>query len=54
MKNLKKWASSHEDYFLKILFTLSHYRIAKDNEFRDLLSRPLMHIDERGKLVLMV
>jgi hypothetical protein len=51
MRNLKKRASSHDDHFLKILFTLSRCRIAEDNGSGDLLSRSQMHIDERDKVV---
>jgi hypothetical protein len=46
MKNLKKWASSHEDRFPKTLFALSRCRIAEDDDFGDLLSWSRMHIDE--------
>jgi hypothetical protein len=38
MKNLKKQVSSHEDHFLKILFTLSQCKIVEDDGSGDLLS----------------
>jgi hypothetical protein len=52
MKNLKKWASSHEDHFPKILFTLSRRRIVEDDGFEYLLFRSQMHVDKRDKVVL--
>jgi hypothetical protein len=54
MKNLKKRASSREDRFPKILFALSRCRIAKDDDFGDMLSRSQMHIDERDEVALAV
>jgi hypothetical protein len=51
MKNLKKRVNSREDRF-KTLFTLSRYRIAKDDGSKDILSRSWMHVDERDEVVL--
>jgi hypothetical protein len=45
-----KRASSREDRFSKTLFALSRCRIAEDDRFRDLLSRSLMHVDERDEV----
>jgi hypothetical protein len=50
--NLKKQANSHEDHFPKTLFTLFRCRIDEDDGFRDLLSRPQMHIDEQDEVAL--
>jgi hypothetical protein len=52
VKNFTKRASSREDRFSKILFTLSRCRIAKNDDSRDLLSRSQMHIDERDEVAL--
>jgi hypothetical protein len=54
MKNLKKQASSREDRFKKILFAISQYRIAKDDGFRDMLSRSQMYVDKWDEVVLAV
>jgi hypothetical protein len=52
MKNLKKWARSHEDRFPKTLFTLSWCRIVEDNDSGDLLSRSHIHVDDRDEVAL--
>jgi hypothetical protein len=46
VKNLMKRVSSHEYRFPKTLFALSRCRITEDDDFRDLLSRSQIHIDE--------
>jgi hypothetical protein len=52
MKNLKKQASSHEDQFLKYLFTLSLCRITEDDGSGGLHSQSQMHVDERNEVAL--
>jgi hypothetical protein len=53
IKNLKKWVSSREDRFSKILYTLSRCRIAKDNDSGDLVSSR-MHVNEWDEVALTV
>jgi hypothetical protein len=54
MKNLKNRVSSREDYFSKIIFTLSQCKITEDDDFRDMLSQSRMHVDERNEVALSV
>jgi hypothetical protein len=49
---MKKRAGSHKDRFSKTLFALSLRRTAKDDGFRDLLSRSQMHVDEWDEVAL--
>jgi hypothetical protein len=50
VKNLTKRGNSRENRFPKTLFALSHCSIVEDDDFRDLLSRSQMHVDERDEV----
>jgi hypothetical protein len=52
IKNLKKWANSHEDHFPKTLFALSRCKIIENDGSGDLLSQLWMHINEWDEVAL--